>query len=274
MLRHRRIYILPTRRGAAFIATHPDHAGHVAQLRAVARLHGDVPALRAGRRGAAAHVSATSRAWRFARLPPAKPLPATRCRSRFRSRAAARTRTAIALATRDGAAVDGRHSRRRRAAGDGRRACAATRPPSARPGDAVLRLSARPVARLGLRPFSARRHRVPGAGARCAAAAARRRGRRCRRDGAGRHGRSRRPARLPGRRSDAAHRLEGGRARRRLAHQAVRGRVAAARSTCPGRRCRRHSMPRPSSRGSPPGCSPPNAWRARSRCRCRERCCR
>ena len=56
ILRHRRIYILPTRRGYAFLATLGDDAAHVAQLLAVARLRRDVHAGRARRHGARPHV--------------------------------------------------------------------------------------------------------------------------------------------------------------------------------------------------------------------------
>ena len=72
--------------------------------------------------------------------------------------------------------------------------------------------------------FPLGRHRVPDAGSRSASAADRRirPGRRL--GDARRRRRSRRPAHLPAGRSAAAHRVEVGRARRRMAHEAVRGR--------------------------------------------------
>ena len=71
---------------------------------------------------------------------------------------------------------------------------------------------------------------------------------------------------LPAGRPDAARRVEGRRARRRLAHEAIRGRRRR-RSGLPrlGRAPRDARARRCASHGSPRGCSPPSARRVRSR---------
>ena len=200
---------------------------------------------------------ATSPASSSRRSPPARRSPAARCRSRWRS-----------PAERERAQCDHAGGRRRVPVTVDVVPDAAlpvtlevpaprARPRRARTRDVVVGLSARTVAWLGLRPLSARRRRVPGARSRCAAAARGRDGQRCAAAVARRRCRSCGTARIPAGRSAAARRVEGGRARRRLVHQAVRRRRRRRpRRLSRGMRCRLRSMPKRGSRASPPGCSP------------------
>ena len=233
MLRHRRIYILPTRRGLAFLATLAmmllTSLNYALSLGFVV----DVPAVGLVGCGAAAHVP-QSRRHRAA---------AARRRRDLRRRRRCRSRSPLAGGALRARAVIARRARVRAGRRSTCRPTARCRSRSsvpaprrgrlaARARHAVLRLSAGTVARLGVRPLPAGRHRVSGARAARAAAAAGRRGDDAGSPSARRRRRPRRAAQLPARRPAAARRVEGGRARRRLVHQAVRRR----RRRRPGRR--------------------------------------
>src|SRR6185312_3575084 len=230
--------------GAAPLADlHPAHAARrsdarhargdarrVAQLRHLARLRRHVPARRARGRRAPAHVP-QPRGHRAQAARRRRDL----CRRPRRVRARARCRHGGPRADRARRRRRRRHARRRRrrrhrdAVDRARRR--APRPPAARPRHAVVVVSARPVARVGVRALSARGHRVRGTGGRRAAAAAGHRRRRCERARPQRRRRPRRRQAVPARRPAVARRVEGGRARRRLGFESVRGQRR--------RRCRR-----------------------------------
>ena len=200
-----------------------DGAAHVAQLFAVARLRRDVPAGGSRGHGTRPYVPQSVR-HRIASARRGRNL----CRGRDALHAGARGRGHPALRG-DALGTRLRTGHRRRRAGFGvagraRVAHAAARAHRAGARDAVLRISDGPVARVGLRALPARRHRVPHAGGRSAPASRRRqRTGRC----LGNAGNGRRPGRaahLPAGRPAAAHRVEIGGARRRVAHEAIRGR--------------------------------------------------
>ncbi len=199
-----------------------DDAADLPQLRAVAGLRGDVPARGLDGSDAVAHVPQPGR--RRARA--ARRGRVVRRRGAAVHAGARRRRDAAARDHRRRArqrAGDGRRDSRRRAAGHARGVGTASRPRHARPRHAVVRFSAGPVARLGLRAFSALRRRVPGTGDRGAAAAAGPRRPRCAGDVPRRRGGPRGIAWLSAGRPAAARRVEGGRTRRRLVHETVRG---------------------------------------------------
>ncbi len=161
VLRHSRIYLLPTRRGWAVIATLVTMLLASLNYALALGVGRHVPADRPRRRGAAAHVPE-----------PGRHRDHAACRRRdVRGRSPAvhaRAARGFGRAQRHhggdrACAGRRRHRRRRRADRHARRPRAPAGTRGARTRDADVRPSVRALARLGVRPLPARGHRVSGA---------------------------------------------------------------------------------------------------------------